>query len=276
MTSFQRLIKYCATALAIFLIVTIIGGGVTALLTISGVKSLKNEIKENKAEFSELKEYTVSSDKIEKLEIEVGAADIVIEKGDKLTVRYSGVNFDFSEEKGKLEIENEDNSFFGFDATGKLLITVPEKMSFKKVTLSAGAGDIYIESLKCDTLDLDLGAGQVSIDTLRVTSNANIDGGAGEMTITDGNISNLEISLGVGRTEITSRLTGKSTVEAGVGELRLTLKGEKEDYTLSAETGIGDFRVDGEKISDGNVIGDGAAFVEIEGGVGAVRVEFEE
>lgn len=275
MTTFQKIIKYCATALAVFLIVTIIGGAVTALLAISGVKTLKNEIKENKAEFSELKEYTVGSE-VEALDIEVGAADIVIEKGDKLTVRYSGVNFDFSEEDGKLEIENDDDSFLGFDAAGKLVVTVPDKMSFKKVALSAGAGDIFIESLSCGSLDLDLGAGQIDIDYIRAKNDANIDGGAGEMVIASGDINNLDISLGVGKTELKALLTGKSTVEAGVGELVLTLQGKKDDYTVFAETGIGEFSVDGERVSDGYTVGDGAGLVEIEGGIGAVRVNFEE
>ncbi|MBR2893221.1 MAG: DUF4097 family beta strand repeat protein [Clostridia bacterium] len=275
MTTFQKIIKYCATALAVFLIVTIIGGAVTALLAISGVKSLKNEIKENKTEFSELKEYTVSSE-VEALDIEVGAADIVIEKGDKLTVRYSGVNFDFSEEDGKLEIENDDDSFLGFDAAGKLVVTVPDKMSFKRVALSAGAGDIFIESLSCGSLDLDLGAGQIDIDYIRAKNDANIDGGAGEMVIASGDINNLDISLGVGKTELKALLTGKSTVEAGVGELVLTLQGKKDDYTVFAETGIGEFSVDGERVSDGYTVGDGAGLVEIEGGIGAVRVDFEE
>lgn len=275
MTTFQKIIKYCATALAVFLIVTIIGGAVTALLAISGVKNLKNEIKENKAEFSELKEYTVSSE-VEALDIEVGAADIVIEKGDKLTVRYSGVNFDFSEEDGKLEIENDDDSFLGFDAAGKLVVTVPDKKSFKKVALSAGAGDIFIESLSCGSLDLDLGAGQIDIDYIRAKNDANIDGGAGEMVIASGDINNLDISLGVGKTELKALLTGKSTVEAGVGELVLTLQGKKDDYTVFAETGIGEFSVDGERVSDGYTVGDGAGLVEIEGGIGAVRVNFEE
>ncbi|MBQ7295238.1 MAG: DUF4097 family beta strand repeat protein [Clostridia bacterium] len=274
MTSFQKVIKYCATAFAIFLIVTIIGGAVTALLAISGVHSLKTEIKENKAEFSELKEYTLKSDEIDKLDIDVGAVDIIIEKGNSFTVKYSGINFDIDEEKNKLEIENDSDSIFGFDAVGKLLITVPDKMSFEKVSLCAGAGDIYIESLNCGSLDLDLGAGEVEIDYLRVKRDANIDGGAGELTISDGTINNPDISLGVGQTSITALLKGKSTVEAGVGELSLTLKGDKASYAVSAETGIGDFRVDGERVSDGDVIGSGESLVEIEGGIGLVRVEF--
>lgn len=275
MTSFQRIIKYCATALAIFLIVTIIGGGVTAILTVTGVKSLKNEIAENKEQFSQFEEYIPADQSPEKLYIEVGATNMVIEKGDAFTLRYAGVNFDFIEDEGKLEIESNDSSLFSMGATGQLIITVPEKMSFKKVGVSAGAGDIYIESLVCDSLDLDLGAGQLDIDYIRVKKEADIDGGAGEITIADGCIENLDISSGVGKTEVTAQLKGESSIEAGVGDTKLTLKGEKDSYTIFAETGIGAFRVDGKRVVDGDIIGNGKNIVEIEGGIGAVRVQFE-
>lgn len=275
MTSFQRLIKYCATALAIFLIVTIIGGGVTAILTVTGAKSLKNKYDENKAQFSQLEEYIPADTKPEKLYVEAGAADILIKKGESFTLKYSGVNFSFKEEDGKLKIESSEGSLFSFGAAGQLIITVPEKMSFKKVEISAGAGDISVESLVCDVLKLDLGAGQVSIDNIIAKKNAEIDGGAGEIIIAQGNMTNADVSLGLGKAEITAQLKGKSTVEAGVGDTRLTLKGNKADYRLVAEAGIGAFRVDGDRVSDGEVIGDGENFVEIEGGIGAVSVQFE-
>ncbi len=276
MTSFQRLIKYCATALAIFLIVTIIGGGVTAILTVTGAKSIKNKYDENKAQLSQLEEYIPADTKPEKLLIETGSAEILIKKGESFTLKYAGVSFGFKEEKGKLTIESNEGSLFSFGAVGQLIITVPEKMSFKKVEISTGAGDISIENLVCDTLKLDLGAGQVSIDNIKVKKNAEIDGGAGEITIAQGNMTNADISLGVGKAEITAQLKGNSTVEAGVGDTRLTLKGNKADYRIVAEAGIGDFRVDGDRVSDGEVIGDGENFVEIEGGIGAVRVQLEE
>lgn len=276
MTSFQRIIKYCATALAIFLIVTIIGGGVTAILTVTGIKSIKNEIEENKEQFSQLEEYIVADKSPESLYIEVGAANMAIEKGDKFTVRYAGTNFSFSEEEDKLKIESNGGSLFSLGFTGQLVITVPEKISFKKVSVSAGAGDIYIESLVCDSLELDLGAGRMDVDYIRVNKDAEFDGGAGEMIIADGSISNLELSSGVGKTDATVHLKGKNTLEAGIGDTKITLKGKKENYTISAETGIGDFRVDGKRVADGDIIGDGKDIVEIEGGIGAVRVRFEE
>lgn len=277
MTSFQKIIKYCATALAIFLIVTIIGGGVTAILTVTGAKSLKNKYEENKAQLSQLEEYIPALQTPEKLYIETGAADIVIEKGEVFALKYAGADFRFKEDEGKLKIENNEGSLFSFgEVAGQLVITVPEKMSFKKVEINAGAGDIQIENLVCDSLDLDLGAGQVNVNHIKINKNADIDGGAGEITVSDGYMANADISIGVGKAEIAAYLSGNSTVEAGVGDTKLVLKGDKTDYTVITDAGIGGFSVDGDHVSDGEVIGDGENTVEIEGGIGAVRVQFEE
>ena len=49
MTSFQRIIKLVADAIAIGLVVSIIGGASTFILAISGITSIKNEIEEAKA-----------------------------------------------------------------------------------------------------------------------------------------------------------------------------------------------------------------------------------
>ncbi len=274
MTSFQKIIKYCATAFAIFLIVTIIGGAVTGLLAISGLTSLKNGIEENKADGASLQQYTLKTDKIEKLDIDVGGADVMFKKGDSFSAEYSGEGFDFDEEKAKLKIDG--GAAFGVDNSTALVITVPEKMSFEKVSLSAGAGDIYIEALKCDKLDIDLGAGKLEAEYIKVKTSASIDCGAGTLIINSGDINNADMSLGAGKTVVTAKLSGKSEIDAGVGKFILTLVGDKSDYTVSADTGIGEFKVDGERIRDSYNVGDGESLVDIDGGIGSVKVEFQQ
>ncbi len=274
MTSFQRIIKYGATAFAIFLIVTIIGGAVTGIMGISGLTSIKNRIEENKTDFTSLQQYNVKSDKIEKLDIDVGGADVMFKKGDTFTVEYSGGGFDFEEAGSKLEIDG--GADFGVDNSIALVITVPEKMSFDKVSLSAGAGDIYIEAIKCDKLDIDLGAGKLEAEYIKAKNSASIDCGAGTLTINSGDISNADMSLGAGKTVVTAKLSGKSEIDAGVGKFTLTLMGDKSDYTVSADTGIGEFKVDGERIRDSYNIGDGESLVNIDGGIGSVKVEFQQ
>ena len=54
------------------------------------------------------------------------------------------------------------------------------------------------------------------------------------------------------------------------------LLGNKDDYKLDIEKGIGSISVDGDNISNDREIGNGINEVEIHGGVGAINVKFKE
>lgn len=272
MTTFQKVAKYCATALAICLIVLIFGGISAVMLSLTGViTSHNNETKHDKIINDELKDYAFKGESYDKLKIDVLAADVIIKSGDKFTVQYSGDGFSFDDEKGKLKIENSLQP----GSAGQIVVTVPEKKSFKKIELNAGAGSVVIDWLLCDVLDFDLGAGRAEIDYLKVTSQGDIDCGVGELKLNSGELNNLDISLGVGKTTMRANFTGKSSVEAGVGKLDLVLLGGKKSYTIDAESGLGEFKLENEKITGKAIIGDGSSLVELDGDIGSVNVTFE-
>lgn len=272
MTSFQKIAKYCATALAICLIVLIFGGISAVMLSLTGViTSHNNDTKREEIIDDELIAYELKGESYDKLKIDVLAADVIIKSGDKLAVQYSGEGFSFDDEKDKLKIENS----LQLSSSGQIVVTVPEKKSFKKIELNAGAGSVVIKRLLCDVLDFDLGAGKVEIDYLKVTSQGDIDCGVGELKLNSGELNNLDISLGVGKTAMRVKLTGKSSVEAGVGKLDLVLLGGKESYTIDAESGLGEFKLENEKITGKAIVGDGNSLVELDGDIGSVNVNFE-
>ena len=101
---------------------------------------------------------------------------------------------------------------------------------FDKAMIDTGAGKVEIETLACDVLELSLGAGKADIKNLTANSNANIDGGAGELNIDGGKLCNLDLDMGVGKLTLKSRIEGKSDLDYGVGETDLILLGSKDDY----------------------------------------------
>ena len=103
------------------------------------------------------------------------------------------------------------------------------------IALEAGAGKVIIEELKAKKLDFDLGAGKVEIDNLLVLDDAEIDGGAGAIKITNSAINNLELDLGVGKLELTSKLTGYNKIDSGIGETNIDLVGNESDYKIKVE-----------------------------------------
>ena len=103
-----------------------------------------------------------------------------------------------------------------------------------------------------------------------------IDGGAGRITISDGALHNLDLDMGVGQLNLTSALTGESDFDLGIGESNITVIGNKDDYKLDIEKGIGNITVDGTSVSNIKEYGNGNNSIEVSGGIGAINLRFQE
>lgn len=267
MTTLQKVIKYLAIAFAIFLTVTIIGGILRAIGLFGGFFS-DNTVSEN------MKTYSVTSE-INNLNIKINAADLYIKSGDEFSVE-SNLEHLKVEEKGNTLTVKETKKFNGNYNGAHLTLYVPAGTVFDNVNLSTGAGRLTVDILSATILDFELGAGEVTIESLVAAKSADIEGGAGQITIFDGTIKNLDLEMGVGQLNLTSALNGNCKLDLGVGESNITLIGNKENYKLDIEKGLGSISVDGKKASDFSISGNGTNKVEIHGGIGKINVEFKE
>lgn len=274
MTTLQKVIKYLALAFAIFLTVSIVGG------ILSAVGLLGSLFSDDDAEWGdvigETKTYTVSS-KISDLNIQINAADFYIKEGNGFSVESNLKNLEVDEKNGCLTLKdltkitlNGSNAY----ENAVLTIYVPAGTVFDNVNIKTGAGRFTVDSLSAATIGFELGAGDVTISKLIAEKSANIEGGAGRITISDGAIKNLDLEMGLGQLNLTSALTGDCNLDSGVGEMNVTLLGSKDDYELDIEKGIGNITVDGKNVTDFGSSGNGANEVDIHGGVGAINVRF--
>ena len=275
MTDVQRLIKYLAIAFAVVLTVAIIGGILSAVGVLGGIFLGGGE--ETDAT-GNMKTYAVSS-RISELKIHINAADLSIKEGTAFSVESNLKHLTVEEKNGCLILKdlttiklNGSNAYK--DAV--LTVYVPAGTVFERINLNTGAGRVTAGELLAETVDLELGAGDALIDTLVATKSADIEGGAGRIAISGGALHNLELDMGVGQLNLTSALTGECQLELGIGESNITLIGSREAYELDIEKGIGEIRVDGKVVSDYGSSGNGTAEVKIQGGIGAIYVEFKE
>ena len=274
MTTLQKVIKYLALAFAIFLTVSIVGG------ILSAVGLLGSLFSDDDAEWGdvigETKNYTVSSE-ISDLNIQINAADFYIKEGNSFSVESNLKNLEVDEKNGCLTLKdltkiklNGSNAY----ENAVLTIWVPVGTVFDNVNIKTGAGRFTVDSLSAATVGFELGAGDVTISKLIAEKSANIEGGAGRITISNGAIKDLALKMGMGQLNLTAALTGDSELELGVGESNITLLGSKDDYELDIEKGIGNITVDGKNVTDFGSSGNGANEVDIHGGVGAINVRF--
>ena len=268
MNTFQKVIKYLAIAFAIFLTVSIIGGILGAVGLVGGLFTSGDAV------LDDIQTYTVS-EQITNLEVSINAADFTIKQADSFSVESNLKHLTVEENNGVLKIK-ETKKFNGTYSDAVLILYIPKEFAFERADIITGAGKMTVDTLSAATLNLEFGAGEVQIESLIATSSSDIDGGAGKITIADGSLNNLDLDMGVGQLNLTSAVLGNSEFDLGVGETNIVLIGSKDDYEIDVEKGIGSITLDGKTVSDFDSIGSGNNRIDIDGGIGAINLSFEE
>lgn len=267
MTTFQKVIRYLAMAFAIFLAVSIIGG-------VLGAVGLFGGFFEDNAVLENAKTYAVSDD-ITQLDIEIAAADFTIKKADSFSVESNLKNLKVEGKNGKLIIKETKKSFVTY-TNASLVLYVPANANFEKVEIETGAGRFTVDELVSKEIKLELGAGEVIISSIAAAKKAEIEGGAGKITVDGGTLHNLDLDMGVGKLNLTASVTGNSSFDLGIGETNIVLLGNKDNYTIKAEKGIGNITIEGKSVSNFEGLGDGDNRINISGGIGSINLEFKE
>ena len=266
MSGIQKVIKYCALALATFLVVSIVAGLMGTFAFLSSIFDQSEVIMES------YKSFDMDSN-LKKIEIDLRTSQLVIKKGDTLKAETNNKYVSVKQTESTISIKEKKSSFFS-KITGEIILYVPEDFLFEKVAIDSGTGKITVEQIRTNILDFDLGTGSVTIDYLDVVQKGQIDSTAGELSILDGNMHNMDLDLGIGKMTLTSKLTGSNEISCGVGETNIYLLGDKEDYQVKVDKGIGSVQLDGQTVSGNTSYGIGINWVDIDGGIGNIHIHF--
>ena len=272
MSIVQKVIKYLAIAFAIALIVGII----TTIVSVVSSIPLTLKIGKNNSDSNNIIETSsdFESENIAFLDIDIAYSNLTIRKGEYLKVESSDKDIQCKQDEQKIIIKERNSNWFNNTKKEELIVYVPENIQFDKVNINTGVGKVNIEILNTKVLKMDLGAGETSIQNINITESAKIDTGAGKVNIKEAKINDLRCDLGIGATEISAKLLGNTRIGTGVGSLKLDVLGKKEEYETKVNKGLGNVTIDEEKISDNEVVGNGENKIDIDGGVGEIKINF--
>lgn len=270
MKNAQKIIKYLAIAFGLYLAINIIGWIIVGVTTFIGINLFTTS--------QETINYSQTYEKIENLDLDINAAEFNIMTGEEFKIEASNINekCKIKLSENTLKIEDYKGSWnINNSKDAKITLYIPEETILNKVKIDFGAGETKIDNLNAQNIDLNLGAGKVTINNISSTK-TNIDCGAGEVSIKNADVSNMKLNAGVGKISFNGYIRGNSEIECGIGELNLDLKGTIEDYEIETEHGIGEITINGDNIKNDTTTGSGENKIKIEGGIGAIKINIEE
>ncbi len=261
MNTIQKIIRLFAILLAVAIIAGICNLAYQLIIITIPINT-KIVVEEYKKEFKG----------IDSLDIDVGAANIVIKEGEKTYIEAYNLPSKLTVKKNGNTLKVRQHTSYMVLNSGDIIITVPKEM--QEIELDGGSGTITISNLIMDKLDLNIGAGKTTISNIEA-KNVDIDGGAGTLNIESSKLNNLDLDSGAGSVTISSYLTGKSKIDCGVGRTNITLLGEEDDYEINAEKGLGNLSIAGKEYGNKINYGKGKNKIKVSGGVGEIIIRFK-
>lgn len=189
---------------------------------------------------------------------------------------------------GRLQAYVEDHTFYlkgsktGLNITlSDIVLEIPEGVSFENLTLDVGAGSVDIDSIKVEKLKVDVGAGVFTANYLD-TDEARFSVGAGEIAVRDGNIRYLKADVGAGSIDVEGYITGDIDADVALGELDILVKGsEEKDHNYKVDCAMGELQVGsyfwaGVSSSDVHIDNNASSTYDLDCAMGSLIVTFKE
>lgn len=222
--------------------------------------------------------YAYGTADIKNLDIDIGAAELLFVEGtreDAIVVRLHDCKERYYEggiEGDTLKVEYEqEHSFHHNINRQQIVVEIPAGMYFEKMDMDIGATNakFSLADVSCDTLLLDVGAGNVIAEEFKVTERMEVSAGAGNVEIHGGSYKNISIKCGIGEFFMKGALGGNLTAECGMGNMELELEGDADAYNYDLSCGMGVLKVNGTTYSSIA----GSHKVKNDGAIGTINLE---
>lgn len=202
--------------------------------------------------------------KITHLDVDVEAADIVVERSSDntayvdLKAQYKGAtpSYSMGVEDSTLRLSFE----CSFSCEGKFIIKVPSHLTAK---ISLGAGNVSISELQNN---IRVGTGAGNIELKNVSGAIDLKSGAGNISGMDLKASDCEANTGAGNIDLKMKgIPKRAKLRSGVGNVSVTVPTYR--YNVSSFVGIGSQSVHGVTTDPSS-----PSSINISTGVGNVRI----
>ncbi|WP_157337605.1 DUF4097 family beta strand repeat-containing protein [Paenibacillus lutrae] len=228
-------------------------------------------------------EKSVDSSSLNKLELDVGSADVKVTRGsgDQARVTLSGRASSNYADKLDLKVEtrgdtlvlglNQDVVSIGFKVLDiEMNVELPEKQ-WKSAKLETGSGNIDLAELKGDSIGIKVGSGNISAQEIAFQK-IELNGGSGNATLSQIETDQMDLQLASGNLNVTKYTADLLKFDLGSGNVEL-FDGQS---AVEGHVSSGNVRIEAEELLHNTdlKLGSGNATVELARQPKSLEVDF--
>lgn len=248
----------------------------------------------------------LTADTLRDLYIEVGACELHIEESEdeyvRLAVSGNTNNLRYYVEENGLRIVSKSNwtwRWVGINTVSdKVYLYLPKETSIDYVDIELGAGAMESIGLTVRDAKIEVGAGEMDIESLTADNGAilsvgagkiriknlvcratDLDIGAGEMDIDSAEVAkDVNIDLGMGSVNIGGVIAGDLNVDCGMGTVILDMDDAEQDHNFKIDCSMGTVKVGSHSYSglgsEQTIDNGSSSDFDIDCSMGSVTVKF--
>lgn len=168
---------------------------------------------------------TFAGSEIESLDIEGMSGEVIIEAwdSDQVSVVYENIpeGYEIRKQDSTLKIEHDGGNFFigvSFTETPKIHVKVPADKEFETVLVDKGSGSLRVLDVNAETLKVDSGSGATTLSNVQADK-LTVDSGSGSVNISEAETEEMKIDSGSGAVTVKNSVLGETSVDVSSGSL---------------------------------------------------------
>lgn len=226
MKKIQKLVKYFSMTLAFVLAVFMIDMFVQILFSVAGsISGWDSDTVDEKKEFV--------NEIIDSFQVEAGNCSVKIETSNTNAIQIYTNKDNISVRAIGRTIFIKSDSWFSFsDGNARVRIVVPQNLLCHEINVKVGLGQISVENIKSEKLCTNISVGHYETQNI--------------------NVKKTDALLGIGDARIQGAFDEIINAEVAIGELMVENIGDLNQYTIHAESEIGNVEINTKTFKEEN------------------------
>lgn len=221
------------------------------------------------------------------IDVDTDMADIIFEKSDaadSVAVTMEGgylKHYSYTVDNSTLFIKY-DCGKNSYRKGPTFKITIPSGTEFDLLHVNSSLGTIEFHdfTVGADNFEVNTNLGDIIFDHMTVTSDLDANTDLGDVEIESGSFRAVELTTNMGKVEAEATIEGDVRGYSSMGDVKVSIKGDKADFNYDLSTSMGDVSVNGKKekgdfgMSEVSVSNGGKYNVELETDMGDAALNF--